>query len=570
MIQISRRSLLALAGASLAPAQTGPAASGDARNLAAPGTRTVFPLREWQTREEWERHAAHLRRRILLASGLWPLPGKPVLHTRPHNRFNQGTYTTECVLIETWPGLWIAANFYLPVKRAGKVPGILVAHGHWTNGRLENTDNCSTPSLCANLASQGFAALAYDMVGYNESDQLPHKFGNSPEEQAWHYGPLGVQLWNSIRMLDYLASRDEIDGDRLGMTGASGGGTQTFLLAALDPRLKAVAPVNMISAHFQGGCECENASGLRWSTNNVETGAMAAPRPQLLVAATGDWTRDVPRVEYPAIRKIYGLYGAEDQITTWQQSAGHNYNLPSREAVYRFFHSLWGNPAAPPPNETAGAPSIDSLRARLDERPTTALTAVQFFEEWKKRCQNATKTLSMDEKRARLHAIFGLDQRLEGLALQNGYLTTAAGWRMPAQLLNEGGKSSLLLLSATPGIPAAGPAITSAALAVRLFGRSAERPVTAQHFLTFNAADPVCRVQDTVAAITWLRQRSPAQPVEIIAADERAAWAATVAQALLGRSAVRLRGNVKPSEPDPVPGLEFAGGIATIRELAAL
>lgn len=568
MIQISRRSLLALAGASLAPAQqTEP---GDARNLAAPGTRTVFPLREWPTREAWEQHAVHLRRRILLAAGIWPLPDKPVLHTRPHSRVNHGAYTSECVLLETWPGLWIAANFYLPVKRAGKVPGILVAHGHWANGRLENTDNCSTPSLCANLASQGYAALAYDMVGYNESDQLPHKFGNTPEEQAWHYGPLGVQLWNSIRMLDYLASRDEVDRDRLGMTGASGGGTQTFQLAALDPRLKAVAPVNMISANFQGGCECENASGLRWSTNNVETGAIAAPRPQLLVAATGDWTRDVPRVEYPAIRKIYGLYGAEDQITTWQQSAGHNYNLPSREAVYRFFHSVWGDPATPPPSETAGAPSIDSLRARLDERPAGALNAAQFFEAWKKRCQNATKTLSSDEKRARLRAIFGLDLPVEALALKDGYLTTATGWRIPAQLLKEGGKGSLLLLSSASGTPAAGPAITTTTLAVKLFERSAERPVAAQHFLTFNAADPVCRVQDAVAAVTWLRQRSPAQPVEIIASDERAAWAATVAQALLGRSAVRLRGNIKPGEPDPVPGLEFAGGFATIRELAAL
>ena len=101
----------------------------------------------------------------------------------------------------------------------------------------------------------------------------------------------------------------------------------------------------------------------------------------------------------------------------------------------------------------------------------------------------------------------------------------------------------------------ASPANSSATLAVKLFERTPDRPVAAQHFLTFNAADPVCRVQDTVAAVTWLRQRSPAQPVEIIASDERASWAATVAQAVLGRSAVRLRGNAKSGEPDPVPGL---------------
>lgn len=566
MIQISRRALLALAGASLAPAQS---PRGDARNVAAPGTRTVFPLREFPTREAWQQHAALLRRRILLAAGLWPAPPKTVLLTRPHNRVNHGDYITECILIETWPGLWMAANLYLPAKRQGRPPAILVAHGHWKNGRLEDTDECSTPRLCANLAVQGFAALAYDMVGYNESDQLPHKFGSTPEEQAWHYGPLGIQTWNSIRILDYLASREEIDPERIGMTGASGGGTQTFLLAALDDRIKAVAPVNMISAHFQGGCECENASGLRWGSNNVEFGSMAAPRPQLLVAATGDWTRDVPRVEYPAVKKVYDLYGAGEMVTTWQQSAGHNYNQASRDAVYRFFHSVWGDPAKPAPVESIGAPPIDSLRARREERPPEALTAQAFFTRFTERTQSATKALTPKEKRERLAAVFGLDAPLGDPVLRDGALTTPAGWRIPARLLSQGGKGAVLMVSAAPAQPAASRTTTATVLAVELFQSAADRPRSAQHFLTFNAADPVCRVQDIAAAAAFLKKGTGAGVVEVVPADSRAAWAAQVAQAILGPGALRVRGSLRAEEPEPVPGFEFAGGMTVVRELAA-
>src|SRR5437764_11410710 len=101
--------------------------------------------------------------------------------------------------------------------------------------------------------------------------------------------------------------------DRIGATGASGGGTQTFLLAAVDDRVAAAAPVNMISLHMQGGCLCENLPGLRLDTNNVEIAATIAPRPLLMVSATGDWTAETLEVEFPAMRAFYALFGAEDR-----------------------------------------------------------------------------------------------------------------------------------------------------------------------------------------------------------------------------------------------------------------
>lgn len=578
MNELSRRLFLALGPAALLPAQPG---ARDARNAAPPGTRTVFGLREWPARTDWERHAAHVRRRILFATGLWPMPRKTLLMTRSHGRVNHGAYITENVLIETWPGLWMAANFYLPAKRQGRVPGILVAHGHWKNGRLEDTDECSTPRLCANFATQGYAALAYDMVGYNESDQLPHNFGQTPQEQAWNYGPLGVQLWNSVRMLDYLISRDEVDSGRIGMTGASGGATQTFLLAAIDDRLKAVAPVNMVSAHFQGGCDCENGPGLRWGTNNVEIASMAAPRPQLLVAATGDWTRDLPRLEYPAVRKVYALYGAEDHVTCWQQDAGHNYNLASREAVYAFFHRLWGTAGAPPPRETAGPPPIDALRADRAERPSTALDSAQFFAQWQQRCRAATQTLDRVEKHARMAAVFGADAPPGPVTAEgsggNMVLTTPAGARIPARLLNDGGRGRVLMLHAGGARGFVGPNTTATALAIDLFQTGANtdtRPRDERHFLTFNATDLVCQVQDVLAAVEWLAGRPGEGPVEVLAGGD-AHLPGMLAQAVATPGLMRMSGrtlsvpNELPSTGGPyaIPGFSFAGGLPVIREL---
>lgn len=581
MTDLSRRLFLTLGGTALLPAQ--PAAR-DARNAAPPGTRTVFPLREWSTRADWEAHAALLRRRVQLATGLWPMPRKTMLMTRPHGRVNHGAFLSDCVLIETWPGLWVAANHYLPAKRSGRIPGILVAHGHWKNGRLEDTDECSTPSLCANLAAQGYAVLAYDMVGYNESDQLPHHFGNTPEEQAWHYGPLGVQLWNSIRMVDFMVSRDEVDRERIGMTGASGGGTQAFLTAAVDERIKAVAPVNMISAHFQGGCDCENGPGLRWGTNNVEAGSLAAPRPQLLVAATGDWTRDVPRVEYPAIRNVYDLYDAGERLTAWQQTAGHNYNQASREAVYEFFHRLWGPPGAPPPKETVGPPPIETLRARRDERPADAPGAEQFFKQWQARCEAATKSLSLADKRARMEALFGLDVPLGPVSAtgsgDNLALTTPAGARIPARLQREGTRRRILLLhhegAAAAALPL--PERDATVLAIDMFQTGAardERPRGERHFLTFNAADPVCQVQDVLAAVEWLMQRPGEGAVEIISTGP-AFLPHLIATALTrpGTLSPSKRTLTEPDAPPSseryfIPGFLYAGGMRVIRELRA-
>ena len=151
----------------------------------------------------------------------------------------------------------------------------------------------------------------YDMVGYNDTRQYPNhrKIFDTPRHWLWGVSLMGLQTWNSIRALDFLSSLPDVDTKRLAMTGESGGGTQTMMLAALDERLAAVAPCVMVSHTMQGGCLCENAPGLRVDASNVEVSALFAPKPQIIVGASGDWTATTLTMEGPSVASIYNLYG---------------------------------------------------------------------------------------------------------------------------------------------------------------------------------------------------------------------------------------------------------------------
>ena len=251
-------------------------------------------------------------------------------------RLEREGYTVEKVLLETLPGFYLGGNLYRPRGTAARHPGVLKAHGHWNYGRLEHQPLAEQQTLCANLAQQGYVVFNYDMVGYNDTVQTPHSFGG-PREDLWSFGPLGLQLWNSIRALDFLQSLEDVDPDRIGMTGASGGGTQTFLLYAVDERVRCAAPVNMISGIMQGGDPCENAPGLRVGTSNVEIGAMMAPRP----AAHGVGHRRLDEEHagggVPGHPACLALFGRPEAVENAHFDAPHNFHRGSREAVYRFF-----------------------------------------------------------------------------------------------------------------------------------------------------------------------------------------------------------------------------------------
>src|SRR5580692_3739355 len=209
--------------------------SQDSRNTAVIDSDTHFAPPVFKSRAEWETRAAQLRKQIQFAAGLLPMPEKHPLNAQVFGRIERKGYSVEKVLLETMPGFYLAGNLYRPLGRTGPFPGIVSPHGHWAYGRLENTTLASVPGRCINLARQGYVVFTYDMIGYDDTMQMPH-VATGKREQLWGFGLMGMQLWDSIRAVDFLESLAEVDRARIGATGASGGATQILMLQAVDER----------------------------------------------------------------------------------------------------------------------------------------------------------------------------------------------------------------------------------------------------------------------------------------------------------------------------------------------
>ncbi len=334
-----------------------------------------FPFPPPKSKTEWERRAERVRRQILVSQGLWPMPTKTPLNAVIHGKIDRGEYTVEKVYFESAPGFFVTGNLYRPKNVVGKAPGVLFAHGHWKDARLsESTDaelrrelaegeerfeqggRSRFQSMCVQLARMGCIVWQWDMLSDSDSiqfsSQIVHRFAKqrpemnttenwglySPQAESHLQSVMGLQTWNSIRSLDFLLSLPEVDPERIAMTGASGGGTQTMLLAAIDPRVKLSFPAVMVSTAMQGGCTCENASLLRVNTGNIEFAGLFAPKPQGMTCAN-DWTKEMSTKGFPELKQLYTLLGAPNNVMLKRgEHFPHNYNAVSRSAFYTWLN----------------------------------------------------------------------------------------------------------------------------------------------------------------------------------------------------------------------------------------
>jgi len=289
----------------------------------------------YTTRENCAARQKELREEFLKGAGLWPLPEKKRLHIIIHSRREYDGYSVENVALETMPGFFCTGNLYRPLKQDQPGPGILCPHGHFNPlGRMRPDQQIR----CAQFARLGATVFSYSMVGWQDSQQTTH---DDPLV-------LALQTWNSIRALDYLCGLPTVDTNRLGVTGASGGGTQTFFLAGIDDRVRASAPVVIVYPWTEpDGCKCEGGMPVMQTarTDAIELAAAVAPRAQLLVSCgLKDATSDFPQVGFPFIQRAYALYEKSNSVENIHfGDEGHDYGPSKRKAVYAFFakHLGW-------------------------------------------------------------------------------------------------------------------------------------------------------------------------------------------------------------------------------------
>lgn len=291
----------------------------------------------------FDKRKADLRECIFEALGIKKTAKRTALNPIFRQKIIMNGYSVENVAFESIPGYFVTGTLYRPTVAKGPFPVILNPHGHFYNEQDPSVSKDSgryradMQYRCAALAKMGAIVLNYDMYAWGESALQTGGY-------SFHATPFAasIQTWNSMRALDFILSLSGADKSRVAVTGASGGGTQTFLLAGLDDRVTVSVPVVMVSSSFYGGCPCESGSPIHGfcgghKTNNAEIAATVAPKPLLVISDGSDWTRSVPGTDYPYLKKVYDFYGKGDNVeSVYLPDDQHDYGITKRIPMYRF------------------------------------------------------------------------------------------------------------------------------------------------------------------------------------------------------------------------------------------
>ena len=304
----------------------------------------------YNNKAQWEARKDSLRREVRQRLGIDPLleqsraqKSKMQLgKTRKHDG-----YSVQNCNLPTVNNHTIKGSIYTPqgkkniapsLSREGRggSPLIICPIGHWNKGRY----NEDLQRRLASLARMGAICVTYDIWGWGESeDEVGAEAHHTPEAHV-------MQTLHGIRILDEMLKRKDVDKNRVAVNGGSGGGSQTVLLSLLDDRYTAACPVVSMAAWFDGGCPCESGIPIMLSgggTCNPELAACFAPKPMMVVSDGGDWTEFTPVSEYPYLQRVYGFYGAQENVKNVHlPSERHDFGPNKRQAVYDFFIDVFG------------------------------------------------------------------------------------------------------------------------------------------------------------------------------------------------------------------------------------
>jgi hypothetical protein len=311
----------------------------------------------YSNKEQWEARKIVLREEILKGINLFPLPTKTPLNAVISSKRNYDGYSVENVYFESIPGYYVCGNLYRPSVDSKKHPAVLCPHGHFQGDSLGAWGRFrpDQQKRCATFARMGAVVFSYGMYSWGGEPVWQLDTTVVIEKPVMevvrknHESPLSItmQTWSSIRAVDFLESLTDVDMSEVAVTGASGGGTQSFLLAAVDDRISVSIPVVMVSCHYKDLCVCEKVMPSGHDSDQIlnmaEFAAMNAPKPMLIISDGDDWTKNTPEVEYPFIRRTYSFYNAEGNVENVHFPDGkHDYGFEKRKPVYRFLSEHMG------------------------------------------------------------------------------------------------------------------------------------------------------------------------------------------------------------------------------------
>lgn len=308
-------------------------------------------LADIQSLEDWQSRRDTFKAQLLEMLGLDPLPEKTPLRATVTGRVTQDEFVVEKIHFQSRPGLYVTGNLYLPKQVDQKLPAILYVCGH---GGVKK-DGVSFGNKVHYqhhgewFARNGYVCLTIDTLQLGEIEGIHH--GTYNHDMWWWlnrgYTPAGVEAWNCVRALDYLETRPEVDVNRFGVTGRSGGGAYSWWIAAIDERIKAAVPVagitdlqnHVVDGCVEGHCDCMYMiNTYRW--DYAQVAAMVAPRALLISNTDSDRIFPLDGVvrTFESVRRIYALHGAADRVALNITAGGHKDTQELRVHAFRWFN----------------------------------------------------------------------------------------------------------------------------------------------------------------------------------------------------------------------------------------